>query len=77
MQTIIIMIIIFINNTRYTIYYNQLCGLKPLLTRYTAEQEDIKNMKEYVARFGHGTATNARQAKSKQKLLDKKLNSGY
>jgi len=46
------------------------------LKRYTAEQEDIKSMKEYVARFGHGTATNARQAKSKQKLLDKKLNSG-
>ena len=44
--------------------------------RYTAEQEDIKNMKEYVARFGHGTASNARQAKSKQKLLDKKLDSG-
>lgn len=46
------------------------------LKKYTAEQEDIRNMKEYVARFGHGTASNARQAKSKQKLLDKKLDSG-
>ena len=33
-------------------------------------------LRRYVARFGHGTATNARQAKSKQKLLDKKLASG-
>ena len=38
------------------------------MKRYTAEQEDIKSMKEYVARFGHGTATNARQAKSKEKV---------
>lgn len=46
------------------------------LKRYEAEQADIKAMKEYVARFGHGTAKNARQGKSKEKLLNKKLASG-
>ena len=29
-----------------------------------------------MARFGHGTATNARQAKSKEKLLNKKIAGG-
>ena len=33
-------------------------------------------MKEYVARFGHGTAKLARQGKSKEKLLNKKLSGG-
>ena len=29
-----------------------------------------------MARFGHGTASNARQGKSKEKLLNKKLAEG-
>eukprot|EP00635_Sarcinochrysidales_sp_CCMP3193_P004984 CAMPEP_0118916000 /NCGR_PEP_ID=MMETSP1166-20130328/16093_1 /TAXON_ID=1104430 /ORGANISM="Chrysoreinhardia sp, Strain CCMP3193" /LENGTH=784 /DNA_ID=CAMNT_0006855787 /DNA_START=35 /DNA_END=2385 /DNA_ORIENTATION=+ len=47
-----------------------------MLKRYQAEQADIAAMKEYVARFGHGTAKLARQGKSKEKLLTKKLTSG-
>ncbi|KAJ8602225.1 hypothetical protein CTAYLR_003663 [Chrysophaeum taylorii] len=46
------------------------------MKRWQAEQDDIKSMKEYVARFGHGTAKLARQGKSKEKLLNKKLASG-
>lgn len=46
------------------------------MKRYEAEQADIAAMKEYVARFGHGTASNARQGKSKEKLLNKKLAEG-
>jgi len=33
------------------------------------EQEQIKHMKQYIARFGHGSAKLARQAKSKEKTL--------
>ncbi|CAI5948939.1 unnamed protein product, partial [Closterium sp. NIES-64] len=35
------------------------------------EQEQIANMKEYIARFGHGSAKLARQAQSKEKTLAK------
>ena len=44
--------------------------------RWEAEQADLKQMKEYVAKFGHGTAKLARQGKSKEKLLAKKMASG-
>ena len=33
------------------------------------EQDQIKHMKDYIARFGHGSAKLARQAKSKEKTL--------
>jgi ATP-binding cassette, subfamily F, member 2 len=33
-------------------------------------------MKDYVAKFGHGTAKNAKQAQSKEKTLDKMVRSG-
>ena len=33
-------------------------------------------MKEYIARFGHGSAKLARQAQSKEKTLDKMVRSG-
>ena len=33
-------------------------------------------LKEYVARFGHGTSKNAKQAQSKQKVLDKMVRAG-
>jgi len=33
------------------------------------EQDQIKHMKQYIARFGHGSAKLARQAKSKEKSL--------
>ena len=36
----------------------------------------ISHMKEYIARFGHGSAKLARQAQSKEKTLDKMVRSG-
>lgn len=44
--------------------------------QYKWEQEQIKSMKEYIARFGHGTAKNAKQAQSKEKVLQKMMRSG-
>jgi ATP-binding cassette, subfamily F, member 2 len=44
--------------------------------QYRWEQEQIKAMKEYIARFGHGTAKNARQAQSKEKVLEKMVRAG-
>jgi len=46
------------------------------MKRYQWEQEQISHMKDYIARFGHGSAKLARQAKSKEKLLNKVLSSG-
>jgi ATP-binding cassette, subfamily F, member 2 len=48
----------------------------PALQRYKWEQDEIKKMKDYVAKFGHGTAKNAKQAQSKEKTLDKMVRSG-
>lgn len=36
----------------------------------------IKHMKEYIARFGHGSAKLARQAQSKEKTLEKMVAEG-
>mmetsp|Transcript_44350 Transcript_44350/g.106839 ORF Transcript_44350/g.106839 Transcript_44350/m.106839 type:complete len:782 (+) Transcript_44350:48-2393(+) len=44
--------------------------------QYKWEQEQIKSMKEYIARFGHGTAKNAKQAQSKEKVLAKMIRAG-
>jgi ATP-binding cassette subfamily F protein 2 len=44
--------------------------------QYRWEQEQIKSMKDYIARFGHGTAKNARQAQSKEKVLEKMVRAG-
>jgi ATP-binding cassette subfamily F protein 2 len=38
---------------------------------YSREQEQIAHMKNYIARFGHGSAKLARQAQSKEKTLAK------
>ncbi|CAE7746657.1 ABCF1, partial [Symbiodinium microadriaticum] len=46
------------------------------MKRYKWEQDEIKKMKEYVARFGHGTAKNAKQAQSKEKTLEKMMRGG-
>lgn len=46
------------------------------MKQYKWEQEQIKSMKEYVARFGHGTAKNAKQAQSKEKVLEKMIRAG-
>jgi ATP-binding cassette subfamily F protein 2 len=41
------------------------------MKQYNWEQDQIKHMKEYIARFGHGSAKLARQAQSKEKTLAK------
>jgi ATP-binding cassette, subfamily F, member 2 len=47
-----------------------------VLQRYKWEQDEIKKMKDYVAKFGHGTAKNAKQAQSKEKTLEKMMRGG-
>lgn len=44
--------------------------------RFKSEQDQIKNMKSYIARFGQGNAKMARQAQSKEKTLEKMLRGG-
>lgn len=46
------------------------------MKRYQWEQDQIKHMKEYIARFGHGSAKLARQAQSKEKTLAKMVQGG-
>jgi ATP-binding cassette subfamily F protein 2 len=44
--------------------------------QYKWEQEQIKSIKDYVAKFGQGTAKNAKQAQSKEKVLEKMVRAG-
>lgn len=44
--------------------------------KYEWEQEQIANMKEYIARFGHGSSKLAKQAQSKEKTLAKMIEKG-
>lgn len=46
------------------------------MKRYKREQDEIQHMKEYIARFGHGSAKLARQAQSKEKTLAKMVRGG-
>ncbi|KEG12649.1 ABC transporter [Trypanosoma grayi] len=46
------------------------------MRRFQWEQNQIKNMKEYIARFGHGSAKLARQAQSKEKTLARMVQGG-
>merc|ERR1711981_869552 len=46
------------------------------MKQYNWEQEQIKNMKEYIARFGHGSAKLAKQAQSKEKTLARMIEKG-
>jgi ATPase subunit of ABC transporter with duplicated ATPase domains len=46
------------------------------MKKYRWEQEQIAGMKEYIARFGHGSAKLARQAQSKEKVLAKMVRGG-
>jgi ATP-binding cassette subfamily F protein 2 len=75
----------FIHNRRRLVYYDgnydQFIKTKTekeenQMKQYKWEQEQIKSMKEYIARFGHGTAKNAKQAQSKEKVLQKMLRAG-
>ncbi|XP_035825786.1 ATP-binding cassette sub-family F member 2 [Aplysia californica] len=55
--------------TRFELEENQ-------MKRYKWEQDQIAHMKNYIARFGHGSAKLARQAQSKEKTLKKMVDSG-
>lgn len=44
--------------------------------RYQWEQDQIAHMKNYIARFGHGSAKLARQAQSKEKTLRRMVEGG-
>lgn len=44
--------------------------------QYEAEQRDIAEIKDFIARFGHGTQKMVRQAQAREKLLEKKLEAG-
>jgi len=46
------------------------------MKQYNWEQDQIAHMKEYIARFGHGSAKLARQAQSKEKTLAKMVAEG-
>ena len=61
--------------------YDQFCDtreekLTNQVKKYEWEQNQIKHMKEYIARFGHGSAKLARQAQSKEKTLAKMTRGG-
>lgn len=44
--------------------------------KYNWEQSQLQHMKDYVARFGHGSAKLARQAQSKEKTMAKMIAGG-
>ncbi|KAL7540595.1 hypothetical protein ACHAXR_010235 [Thalassiosira sp. AJA248-18] len=46
------------------------------IRQYENEQRDIADIKEFIARFGHGTVKMVRQAQAREKLLAKKLEAG-
>lgn len=46
------------------------------MKRYNWEQSQLQHMKDYVARFGHGSAKLARQAQSKEKTMAKMVAGG-
>ncbi|CAJ0577055.1 unnamed protein product, partial [Mesorhabditis spiculigera] len=50
--------------------------LENQIKRYNWEQSQLQNMKDYVARFGHGSAKLARQAQSKEKTMAKMIAGG-
>lgn len=50
--------------------------LENQMKRYNWEQGQIAHMKDYIARFGHGSAKLARQAQSKEKTMAKMVAGG-
>jgi len=44
--------------------------------QYDTEQREIQEIKDFIARFGHGTIKMVRQSQSREKLLAKKLEAG-
>jgi ATP-binding cassette subfamily F protein 2 len=49
---------------------------KVAMQAYDKEQADIAEIKEFIARFGHGTVKMVRQAQSREKLLKQKIDAG-
>jgi ATP-binding cassette subfamily F protein 2 len=76
--------IIHLHNTKLTYYggnYDTYVGTRADLEehqmkQYNREQDEIAHMKNYIARFGHGSAKLARQAKSKEKALGRMMEGG-
>eukprot|EP01061_Rhynchopus_euleeides_P006540 TRINITY_DN1557_c0_g1_i1.p1 TRINITY_DN1557_c0_g1~~TRINITY_DN1557_c0_g1_i1.p1 ORF type:complete len:736 (+),score=324.71 TRINITY_DN1557_c0_g1_i1:29-2209(+) len=76
--------IIHMKNGRLNYYagnYDQYCITREekeehALKRRAWEQGQMKSMKEYIARFGHGSKKMARQAQSKEKTLEKMVRGG-
>ncbi|EIE26592.1 P-loop containing nucleoside triphosphate hydrolase protein [Coccomyxa subellipsoidea C-169] len=61
----------------YDTYLNTRAELEDAqMKKHKWEQDQISHMKEYIARFGHGSAKLARQAQSKEKTLEKMVRSG-
>ena len=44
--------------------------------RYDTEQREINEVKDFIARFGHGTIKMVRQAQSREKLLKQRIDKG-
>ena len=71
-----------INNPFRSFYFDGFTFARPQAqdkvqqNAYDAEQRDIAEIKEFIARFGHGTVKMVRQAQSREKLLQKKLEDG-
>jgi ATP-binding cassette, subfamily F, member 2 len=76
--------IMHLNNKELTYYsgnYDQFMKTRSELElrqmkQYQSEQTQIAEMKNYIARFGHGSAKLARQAQSKEKVLAKMMSAG-
>ena len=76
--------IIHLKDQRLTYYggnYDTYCKTREELEvnqmkRYQSEQDDISRMKEYIAKFGQTSIKMSRQAKSKEKQLEKMMRSG-
>eukprot|EP00993_Chasmostoma_nieuportense_P005925 NODE_653_length_1976_cov_334.965928_g605_i0.p1 GENE.NODE_653_length_1976_cov_334.965928_g605_i0~~NODE_653_length_1976_cov_334.965928_g605_i0.p1 ORF type:complete len:593 (+),score=112.10 NODE_653_length_1976_cov_334.965928_g605_i0:213-1781(+) len=61
----------------YDTYVQTRCELEEnQMKQFAKEQEQIQHMKDYIARFGHGSAKLARQAQSKEKTLAKMVRGG-
>ena len=50
--------------------------LENQMKRYNWEQSQLQHMKDYIARFGHGSKKLARQAQSKEKTMAKMIAGG-
>ncbi|CAH8481236.1 unnamed protein product [Schistosoma guineensis] len=61
----------------YDQYVRTRCELEEnQMKRFKWEQDQIASMKDYIARFGHGNKKMARQAQSKEKVLQKMVAGG-